>query len=272
MFDDDFLRRIREQQEQMRRLFEPLDVSQYTSIADQVRTAVEQLRASGIFSSLESSTVDLRAVIGSSASVDLAAQKIRDLYGPDSVTRRMGELLGVSSNAALNLPLYDLPRQLQASAAFTEMASLRLHTVDPAHVGSLISAPNLSRARIGKTTALLARRHGALGIDSRNGAEASGVCCGTAIDRSVRAVGSCGSMTTFAKSACNSSPLGMRSVGCSRCRRSVPKSRGNSPTLCRRCTSESSALVLSFQQSRTSTVVLRAKRGHQGTAREPMMR
>jgi hypothetical protein len=162
MFDDDFLRRIREQQEQMRRLLQPYDVSQYASIADQARTAVDQLRASGIFSSLESSTADLRGLIGSTTSVDLAAQNIRDLYEPDSVTRRMAELLGVSSNAALNLPLYDLPRQLQASAAFTEMANLRLHTVDLAHVGSLISAPDLSRARIGKTTALLARRHEAL--------------------------------------------------------------------------------------------------------------
>jgi len=178
VFEDDFLRRLREQAEQFDRLTRAHDFSHHfksiQTAAEQLRAsglydaselAVERLKASALFDSLGAASANLHAMIGET-SADLAAQRMKELAGYESSAERVAQSMGVyidaSTNAALHLPLRVLHKQLQASALFTEMASLRLQTVDFARVGSLVQSPPLSRARIAPATRRLARKHEAL--------------------------------------------------------------------------------------------------------------
>ena len=129
------------------------DIGRLAAALEPTRLAIEQFRASSVFDSLAASEKQLRELSNPANALLHAVKRIEE------VSRSLGVHSALTDPVARRLPLYDFQRQLTASTAYTQVASLTLRTVDLDRLGALISSAELPRERAKLVTARLARRH-----------------------------------------------------------------------------------------------------------------
>lgn len=154
MFEHDFIRRLREQSDQLERIARKYDFGELAGSMSSARLAIEQFRTSGIFDSLARSADQLREFSAMDGVVQRAAKQVEELSGTFDPA--------LADFAALRSPLHDFQIQLRASTVFTDMASHTLHSVDFDSLGLLLSTAQLPRDRVKRATGRLARTHARL--------------------------------------------------------------------------------------------------------------